>query len=192
MSATIETLTGIRKTFTSYVGGLGLVLLTRLVQVLSGAFGLETGPLSKIAGLPMRVEYASVVVGVLFLVLLLVLHLKFRRLVLSLRVECVGDKRSRASLLQDVRFFPWIASPVQASRLSRRLFWTLTALGFLVVGRLAYAHLSSEVTVGNAWAFKAEGIIELAVIPLGLALVWRIRKNVRKILDTVSEGLDGT
>jgi len=182
----LEYLKQIRGLYTYYLAMLGLLVLGTIIHFQRKIFDFEAIKV-EVFKFPVRVEYFSLIYGVLFGVFVLILFLEIRLLRSTFTsIDFKKDDDSR-KLAEKVRYYPWITSPFQDAWFARFLFWSTFGVGYFQIGKLVKAHVWPKFTVQNKAAFQNIGYIDLAILIAALIFLGFIIMDVMTINKRLKE-----
>jgi hypothetical protein len=181
-----EGLKEIRKTFNLYAATLGILVLSIIIGRFNTRFGLVQENM-KIFGFIVYPEDVSAIIGILFGVFVIILSLQIRLFKIGLKPYMHFKPDECYRMAMDILYFPWVASPFHASKISLSLFWCGIVSGCLVVLWIGVAHVLELVNTSMPKAFRVIGYFDFLVLAAALLLLWSTKNNIDEIRGMIVE-----
>ena len=172
------------KTWKTYITAICILLLTLIIDALSGYSFLRGGEPIDLAGFKVVREALSATYGILFSVFVANAFLESRLL----------KTRSSATDLSTANVFSvldlWFLSPFSDSQFLRKAFWFLFIVGYLLLAQLSFVHLlalvnSSISTRMRPEIFAAIGAIDFILLVICIPFGYRIYQNFQHVRSTL-------
>ena len=167
------------KTWKTYIVALCVLQLTLMIDIMSGFSFLGEGGKIDLAGFKIVREALSATYGILFGVFIGTAYFESGLLLRS------AGNTSGSILARPAAIDLWFISPFSHSRFLRGLFWAALAYGFLLLVVFGLIHVAGWGPPRSGtvplWAYRAIGVVDLAVLIVCLKYARRICRNLGKV-----------
>ena len=193
----IDAMNGLRSLVGFYLTTLGLfgiALIVGLFKIIREARPEDLGALViavkdagesiEVLGIVVYLESFSLLYGLLFLTFVAVLGARVRNLrLLYDHLAQSAPAEETAEVVEQMRLFPWGASPFHVARSGTMVFWTGLGIGLALLLWVIVFHIflcPDDLSYPCCW-FQAIGVVDAVLLPIVVVLLCRIRGDIRSV-----------